>query len=101
MQYKQEEEEKTVDFCYGESDVDDPAVELVDCETEQHDCDGGFEGHVGEDVDWFTCPPPFDTDWDLGWGEDICGMLTCAVEDTCCCEGAEEDEENLGYRVSI
>ena len=53
-----EEEEETIDLGYGKDDPDDPAMHLIDRETEEHDADAELQSHIRDDVNTFTYPPP-------------------------------------------
>ena len=58
LEYKQEKEEGAVELGNDDGDPDYEAVAALDRKAEEHDRDGSFDRHVGEDVDRFTGPPP-------------------------------------------
>lgn len=58
MQDEEEEEKRGVELSDDENRPDDDSVGGVDGKTKEHHGNARFDGHIGEDVDRFTRPPP-------------------------------------------
>lgn len=58
LEDEEEQEEDTVDLNGEEARPEDYAVNTVDGDSQQEDADTEFEKDTGDDVGWFTSPPP-------------------------------------------
>lgn len=60
MEDKEEEEHRGVDLSDEENHPKDDSLCSVNGEAKEHHSDACFNGHIREDVDRFTCPPPLE-----------------------------------------
>ena len=60
LEDEEEEETRGVKLSDEENHPDDNTMGGVDGNAKEHHGDARFDGHIGEDVDGFTCPPPLE-----------------------------------------
>ena len=60
MEDKEKEEHHGVELSDEENHPKDDSLRGVNGKAKEHHGDACFNGHIGEDVDGFTCPPPLE-----------------------------------------
>lgn len=96
MQDEEEEEKRGVELSDDENRPDDDSVGGVDGKTKEHHGNARFDGHIGEDVDRFTRPPPFQANGNFRGGMDFPNVLTGAMVRARDGESTIDDEKDPG-----